>query len=118
MSCTFVDSGEDAHPKALIGLQAGLSLDVQARDAEASARRQLDIDSAAAMRGKQQGAVFAAIDGNGDIFFHSEGLSIEQGIEPMEHQGAQGEADDHGGENVADHAVASLNAALQLSCWL
>jgi hypothetical protein len=47
MSCTFVDSGEDAHPKALNGLQAG--------------------------------------------------LSIEQGIEPVENKGAKRQADKHGG---------------------
>jgi hypothetical protein len=47
-----VDSGEDAHPKALDGLQAG--------------------------------------------------LSIEQGIEAMQQQGAQREANEHGGENVED----------------
>ena len=59
-----MDSGEDAHPKALDGLQAG--------------------------------------------------LSIKEGIEPMEQQGAQGEADKHGGEDVADHDWASL--MLRLSC--
>jgi hypothetical protein len=64
----------------------------------------LDIDSAAAMRGKQQGAVFAAIDGNGDVFFHVEGLSIEQGIKPMEDEGAQGEANNDG-EDVVFHGV-------------
>lgn len=83
-----MDSGEDAHPKAHRGLQAGLSLDVQARDAEAATGRQLDIDSAAGVRGKQQGAVFAAINGNGDVF-HGEGLSIKEGIKPVEQQGAQ-----------------------------
>ena len=88
MSCTFVISGEDAHPKALIGLQAGLSLDVQARDAETAARGQSHIYSAAAVRGEQQGAVFAAIDGNGEVFFHGEGLSMKEGVEPMEQQGA------------------------------
>ncbi len=102
-----MDSGEDAHPKAHRGLQAGLSLDVQARDAEAATGRQLDIDSAAGVRGKQQGAVFAAINGNGDVFFHVEGLSIEQGIKPVEDEGAQGEADDDG-EDVVFHAVTAL----------
>ena len=66
----------------------------------------MDIDGAAAVRGKQQGAVFAAINGNGDVF-HGEGLSIKEGIEPMEDEGAQGEADQHGGEDVF-HAVTAL----------
>ena len=60
--------GRDAHPKALNGLQAGLSLDVQARDTETATRGQLHIDSAAPMRGDQQGAIFAAINGDGDVF--------------------------------------------------
>jgi hypothetical protein len=48
--CTFVNSGKDAHPKALNGLQAG--------------------------------------------------LSIEQGVERVQQQGAQCKADKHGGEKV------------------
>jgi hypothetical protein len=65
MSFTFVDSGEDAHPKAQNGLQAG--------------------------------------------------LSIEQGVEPVENKGAQCEADKHGGEDVADHVASSLTGGQKVN---
>lgn len=53
------------------------------------------------MRCEQQGAIFAAVDSDGDVF-HGEGLSIKEGVKPVEDEGAQGEADGHGGEDVED----------------
>jgi hypothetical protein len=34
-------------------------------------------------------------------------LSIEQSIEAMQHQGAQCQADKHGGEKVSDHGLSN-----------
>jgi hypothetical protein len=53
------------------------------------------------MRCEQQGAIFAAVDSDGDVF-HGEGLSIKEGVKAVEDEGAQDEAEDDG-EDVVFH---------------
>ena len=56
----------------------------------------MNVNGSASVRSKQQGAIFAAVNGDGDVFHDV--LSIKEGIKPVKNKGAKRQADGDGKE--------------------